>query len=109
MPWIVRNGDVLATADIADTRGTAARAPRARRLSKARSCCGRAVTCTPSRMRFTIDVAFCDAEGRVLRTCTLAPWRVSPLLRGTAFVVEAEAGAFERWRLREGDVLELRR
>ena len=60
-------------------------------------------------MKFTIDVALCDAEGRVLRTCTLAPWRVSPLLRGTAFVVEAEAGAFERWRLREGDVLELRR
>ena len=40
--------------------------------------------------------------------CTLAPWRVSPLLRDTAIVIEAEAGAFERWRLRVGDVVELR-
>jgi uncharacterized membrane protein (UPF0127 family) len=108
MPWIVRNGDVLATAEIADTT-------RARR----RGLVGRdgfegALVLRPcrhvhtARMKFTLDVALCDAEGRVLRTCTLPPWRVSPLLRGTAFVVEAEAGAFERWRLREGDVLELR-
>jgi uncharacterized membrane protein (UPF0127 family) len=59
-------------------------------------------------MRFPIDVAFCDAEGVVLRTVTLAPWRLSPYVRRAAFVVEAEAGAFERWRLRTGDRLELR-
>jgi len=62
-----------------------------------------------ARMKFTLDVALCDASGRVLRVCTLAPWRVSPLLRSTAFVVEAEAGAFERWRLRVGDTIEIRR
>ncbi len=53
-------------------------------------------------MRFPIDVAFCDAEGTVLRTATLAPWRVSPVVRRAAFVIEAEAGAFERWRLTVG-------
>jgi len=60
------------------------------------------------RMRFPIDVAFCDAEGLVLRTVTLAPWRVSPWVRRSAFVVEARAGAFDRWRLRAGDRIELR-
>ncbi len=108
MAWLVRNGDVLATAEIADTA-------RARR----RGLLGRdgfegALVLSPcrhvhtARMRFAIDVALCDAQGRVLRMCTLSPWRVSPLLRDTAFVVEAEAGAFERWRLRVDDVVELR-
>jgi hypothetical protein len=59
-------------------------------------------------MRFPIDVAFCDADGVVLRTVTLVPWRLSPYVRRSAFVVEAEAGAFDRWRLRVGDRLELR-
>jgi uncharacterized protein len=109
MAWLVRNGDVLATAEVADT-------PRLRR----RGLLGRdgfegALVLWPcrhvqtARMKFTLDVAMCDVDGRVLRTCTLPPWRVSPLLRGTAFVIEAEAGAFERWRLRTGDVIELRR
>ena len=38
----------------------------------------------------------------------LAPWRLSPYVHRAAFVVEAEAGAFDRWRLRPGDRLELR-
>jgi uncharacterized membrane protein (UPF0127 family) len=108
MAWLVRNGDVLATAEIADSRRS-----RRRGLIGRESFEG-ALVLTPcrhvhtARMRWAIDVALCDAQGRILRTCTLAPWRVSPLLRGTAFVVEAEAGAFERWRLRVGDVVELR-
>ena len=72
MAWLVRDGDVLAAAEVADTaRAAPARAARPRRRSRARSCCGRAATCTPCGMRFAIDVAFCDAEGVVLRTCTL--------------------------------------
>jgi len=39
---------------------------------------------------------------------SLVPWRVSLIVRRAAFVIEAEAGAFERWRLREGDRVELR-
>jgi uncharacterized membrane protein (UPF0127 family) len=108
MAWLVRDGDVLATAEIADT-------PRARR----RGLLGRdtvegALVLRPcrhvhtARMRFAIDVALCDRAGRVLYVCTLPPWRVSPLRRQTAFVVEAEAGAFDRWRLRVGDRIEVR-
>ena len=102
MPWLVRDGDVLAAAEIAATPRARRRGPaRPRRRTRARSCCGRAATCTPLGMRFPIDVAFCDADGVVLRTVSLVPWRVSPIVRRAAFVIEAEAGAFERWRLRE--------
>jgi uncharacterized membrane protein (UPF0127 family) len=60
------------------------------------------------RMRFAIDVAFCDRDDVVLRTVTLAPGRVSPLVWRAAYVLEAEAGSFARWELHAGDRLELR-
>jgi uncharacterized membrane protein (UPF0127 family) len=59
-------------------------------------------------MRFPIDVAFCDGDGVVLRCDTLRPWRVSRLVWRSAFVVEAEAGAFERWGLHVGDRIEVK-
>ncbi len=108
MAWLVRDGEVLAAAEIAD-RGRA----RRRGLLRRDGIEG-AFVLRPCRnvhtvgMRFTIDVAFCDAAGDVLRTCTLAPWRVSPFVRRSAFVIEAEAGAFERWRVQRGDRLEVR-
>jgi uncharacterized membrane protein (UPF0127 family) len=108
MSWLVRDGDVLATAEIAHTaRGR-------RRGLLGRDSHDGALVLRPCRhvhtagMRFPIDVAFCDAEGVVLRTVTLAPWRVSPYVHRSAFVVEAEAGAFDRWHLHPGDRLELR-
>jgi|SRR5438105_15925756 len=106
--WLLRDGDVLATAEVA-------RDARARR----RGLLGRddfdgALVVSPCRnvhtfgMRFPIDVAFCDQTGRVLRTCSLPPWRVSRIVLRSAFVIEAGAGAFDRWELRPGDRVELR-
>ena len=44
----------------------------------------------------------------VLGTTSMAPLRIGrPRMRATC-VIEAEAGAFERWRLRPGDRLEIR-
>ena len=108
MPWLVRGDDVLASAEVAVTR-------RLRR----RGLIGRervdgVLVLRPCRMvhtvgmRFPIDVAFCDGDGTVLRTTTLAPWRISPVVRRSAFAIEAEAGAFDRWRLARGDRVELR-
>jgi uncharacterized membrane protein (UPF0127 family) len=107
MPWLVRDGDVLAAAQLADT------APARRRGLLGRDGIDGALVLRPcrcvhtARMRFPIDVAFCDAEGVVLRTAHLVPWRVSPYVRRAAFAIEAQAGAFERWQLRRGDRVEL--
>jgi uncharacterized protein len=108
MAWLLRGGEVLAAAELAVDR-------RARR----RGLLGRdrvvgALVIDPCRhvhtvgMRFALDVALCDRDGVVLRTCRLAPWRLAPLVRGARMVVEAEAGAFARWSLRVGDRLEVR-
>ena len=59
-------------------------------------------------MRFPIDVAFCDRDGVVIRAVTLAPRRISPVVWRARCVLEAEAGALERWGVRLGDRLELR-
>jgi uncharacterized protein len=58
-------------------------------------------------MRFPIDVAFCDRDMVVLSVITMRQWRMSmPRWRARA-VIEAEAGAFQRWRLCVGDHLEV--
>jgi uncharacterized membrane protein (UPF0127 family) len=108
MPWLVREGDVLATAEVAETR-------RARR----RGLLGRAhfegaLVLRPCHnvhtagMRFAVDVAFCDHDGVVIKTCCLRPWRLSPFVGRAAMAIEASSGAFERWGLRVGDKVELK-
>jgi uncharacterized protein len=108
MSWLVRDGDVLAAVEMADTS-------RARRRGLlGRNSFDGALVLRPcrnvhtARMQFAIDVAFCDAEGVVLKTVHLVPWRLSPYVHRSAFVIEAQSGAFDRWQLRAGDRVELR-
>lgn len=58
-------------------------------------------------LRFPLDVAFCDRDRRVQAVRRMRPWRLSRLRLRTRSVLEAEAGAFERWGLRRGSVLAL--
>jgi uncharacterized protein len=106
--WLVRDGEVLATAEEARTR-----------RERTKGLLGRdgftgALVFRPCRqvhtmgMRFAIDVAFCAGDGTVLRTSTLRPRRLSALVWRSAFVIEAESGAFERWGLRVGDRVEIK-
>jgi uncharacterized membrane protein (UPF0127 family) len=108
MPWLVRDTQVLASLEVADTF-----------RSRLKGLLGRdeldgALLLRPARavhtvgMRFTIDVAYCDSDLVVLRTHTLPPHRVGRPVRRACCVVEAEAGAFERWGLAVGDRLEVR-
>ena len=108
MPWLLRDGDVLAAAEVATSFG-----------ARIKGLLGRdgldgALVLRPARsvhtigMRFPIDVAFCDRELRVLSVCTMRRHRVGAPRPKAKVVIEAEAGAFERWRLRPGDQLELR-
>jgi len=59
-------------------------------------------------MRFPLDVAYLDAEGVVLKTIHMRRHRVGAPVWRARSVVEAEAGAFARWGLHVGDVIELR-
>ena len=108
MAWLLRDGDVLAAAEVAESFG-----------SRLKGLLGRdgldgALVLRPARsvhtigMRFPIDVAYCDRELRVLSVCTMHRHRLgAPRLRARV-VIEAEAGAFDRWGLRPGDQLEVR-
>jgi uncharacterized protein len=107
MAWLLRDGDVLATVELAETL-----AARTRGLLGRERMDG-AILLRPARsvhtvgMRFPIDVAFCDDDLLVVSTAVLRPYRVSvPRLRARC-VLEAEAGSFERWNLRPGDRLEI--
>jgi uncharacterized membrane protein (UPF0127 family) len=112
MAWLVREGgDVLASAEVA--RGIRERTQGLLGRRTSDDVIG-AFVLRPCRqvhtlgMRFPIDVAFCDGGGVVLRTVTVAPWRVTRVVWRSGFVVEAAAGAFDRWQLRPGDTVEVK-
>ena len=108
MPWLCRGDEVLASAEVADTRRA-----RRRGLLGVDGVDG-ALVLTPARavhtlgMRFDLDVAFLSRDGVVLDTCTMRRHRLGlPRWRARS-VVEAQAGAFARWDLRPGDQVEVR-
>jgi uncharacterized membrane protein (UPF0127 family) len=59
-------------------------------------------------MRFPIDVAFVDSGGVVVKIVRMPPGRLGAPVKRGSWVVEAATGAFERWGLAVGDVVELR-
>ena len=106
--WLLRDGDVLASAEVASSV-----ADRSRGLL-GRSGFDGAMVLRDTRsvhtlgMRFAIDVAFCTRDLEVVDTVRMVPWRMGLPRRRGRVVIEAEAGAFERWGLKVGDRLELR-
>jgi uncharacterized protein len=106
--WLVRDGEVLATAEIARTRRERTRGLLGRDGFTGALVFRKCRQVHTIGMRFSIDVAFCAADGTVLRASTLRPWRISALVWRSKFVIEAEAGAFERWNLRVGDQVEIK-
>jgi hypothetical protein len=107
--WLLREGEVLAALEIAGTR-------KARRKGLlGRDGIDGALLLPSARMgvhslgmRFPLDVAFCDREMVVRRVVCLRPTRMTrPSVRAPR-VLEAEAGAFDRWGLRQGDQLEIK-
>lgn len=108
MPWLLRDGEVLASLEIAHT------ARDRRRGLLGRDGIEGALLLQPARavhtlgMRFPIDVAYCDENMVVLRVVSMPRHRVGmPMWRCHA-VIEAESGCFARWELRPGDELEVK-
>jgi hypothetical protein len=57
-------------------------------------------------MRYAIDVVFLDDGRRVVGlTESLAPWRVSPLVKAATSVLELPPGTIARHGLRQGQVV----
>jgi hypothetical protein len=105
--WLLRDGEVLASLEVARER-----------RARVKGLLGRdgvegAIWLEPARsvhtigMRFAIDVAYLDGDRTVLDMRTMGRYRLGrPRWRARA-VLEAEAGAFERWRLHPGDVVDI--
>jgi uncharacterized protein len=108
MAWLVSDARVLASAEIAGDR-----------TARRRGLIGRdgvegALVIEPCRwihtigMRFPIDAAYLDEDGVVVKCTRMGRFRVGLPVKGAHAVIEAEAGAFERWGLQVGDVVEVR-
>jgi len=106
--WLVSDGRVLASADVANT-------PRARR----RGLIGQHSVTTALVLenchwihtigvKCSLDVAYLDKDGSVIKMQRIAPMRVPLPVTKSRMVLEASAGSFERWGLQLGDVIELR-
>ena len=59
-------------------------------------------------MRIPIDVAFVDDDGVVIKMVRMKRWRIGMPVKQASWLIEASTGAFERWGLSVGDVVELR-
>jgi hypothetical protein len=59
-------------------------------------------------MRFALDVAYLDEAGIVVKTVHMRRHRVGAPVWRARTAVEAQEGAFGRWGLRVGDVVEVR-
>jgi uncharacterized protein len=108
VPWLVSDARVFASADVASNRS-----------ARRNGLLGRdgfegALVLRPCRwvhtigLRFPIDVAYLDDEGVVVKTARMPRRRVGMPVWNARTVIEAEAGAFERWGLQLGDVIEVR-
>ncbi len=106
--WLVSDAHVLASAEHCTARGDR------RRGLLGRDGIDGALVIDPCRwvhtfgMRFPIDVAYVDETGSVVKTTRMSRHRVGLPVKAASWVIEAEAGAFDRWGLRVGDAVELR-
>ena len=107
MAWLVRDGEVLASVEVARSRSAR------RKGLLGRDGIEGALLLAPARsvhtlgMRFDIDVAFLDRDGVVRRTVRMSRNRIGLPCLPARSVVEAEAGAFARWNLTTGQRVEV--
>jgi len=107
--YLVRNGQVLCSVEIASTRRQRARGLLGRTGFDGAMLFYRTSSVHTIGMRFAIDVAFCTktAPGTLVvdSMITMKPWRLGLPRFASSAVLEAEAGEFARWGLMPGDQL----
>jgi len=105
--WLLRDNVVLANAEVAASTGERLRGLLGRSGFTGALVLPRTRSVHSAGMRFVVDVAFLDKSMCVIDVVQLPPWRMTMPRWRARTVLEAEAGAFERWGLRVGDILEL--
>ena len=108
MAWLVSDDRVLASAELADTKRTRARGLLGRDGIEGALVLRPCRWVHTLRMRFPIDVAFLDSDGMVVRIVRMRRQRMGLPVARARTVIEAQAGAFGRWGLHVGDVIEIR-
>ena len=106
--WLVLDGRVLATLEIAATRRDRRQGLLGRDGIEGALLLTRAKSVHTLGMRFSIDVAHLDRDGVVLRLTTMKPRRLGAFVMHSRSVIETEAGALARWGVVKGDRLEIR-
>ncbi len=106
--WLVREDQVLASLEVAEGRVARAKGLLGRDHLEGALFIDGCRSVHSFSMGFELDVAFLDKNMEVIRTMRLRRHRMTlPVLQARS-VIEAEAGAFGRWELKVGDVLEIR-
>jgi len=107
--WLVAQGRVLASATVADTRAQRRRGMLGQKHPEFALVLPNCRWVHTIGMRCALDVAYLDDESRVMKVQQLNPMRLPMPVLAAHSVVEARAGSFERWGVRVGDVVEVRR
>ena len=109
MAWLVRDGEVLCSLEIAENAATRRKGLLKRDGIEGAMLLTKAASVHTIGMRFDIDVGFLDRDLVLVDTVCMRRNRLGrPRMRARS-VIEAEAGAFERWGLDVGQQLEVRR
>ena len=106
MAWLLRQGEVLASLELGPVNG------RRRAVFRREPLVGALLVAPRHHVhtfgaRVPLDVAWLDRELVVVATLRMAPNRIGMPRRRACSLLEAEAGAFERWKLQPGDRLEI--
>ena len=109
MSWLVAQDRVLATLEIADSWQSRLKGVLGRTELDGALLIKPAISVHTLGVKMHLDVAYCDAELRVLDTVTMAPNRFGMPRWRARQVIEAPKGSFERWGVKPGDQLEVRR
>jgi hypothetical protein len=107
--WLVAQGRVLASATVADTRAQRRRGLLGQKHPEFALVLPNCRWVHTIGMRCALDVAYLDDESRVMKVQQLSPMRLPMPVLAAHSVVEARAGSFERWGVRVGDVVGVRR
>jgi uncharacterized membrane protein (UPF0127 family) len=107
--WLVAEGRVLASANVAETRSTRRRGLIGQRDPQYALVLPQCRWVHTIGMKCALDVAYLDNDSRVIKMQRLVPMRLPLPVPAARTVVEAKAGSFERWGLRVGDTVEVRR